>query len=263
MPSLTVVLSSKGWNTKAHSPNPTALLHRWYTLVREKRTSRQDFLKTVGKAFDLDSTNLASTQDDVDFIRYMAENLSAFDYKTQEEVLTVIRHLTSVLSVVGMALVETISPTTLNDHPHVIPPSTPLPNSNIIPSISSPLTPRMSTQNSKEIPQVPGPAESDMLGLARCSVVVGIILILKSHLKSLYGLTDDKCSKWVPGKKSAMGDRPATKRREIPLEWDRMSYATQAIRTERDAALQKERFLELWIEDPVMPEPEDDPMDLQ
>lgn len=44
----------------------------------------------------------------------MAENISAFDYKTQEEVLTVIRHLTSVLSVVGMAVVETISPTTLN-----------------------------------------------------------------------------------------------------------------------------------------------------
>ena len=45
----------------------------------------------------------------------MAENVSAFDYKTQEETLTVIRHLTSVLSVVGMALVETISPTTLRD----------------------------------------------------------------------------------------------------------------------------------------------------
>ncbi|KAF8507524.1 hypothetical protein BU17DRAFT_57352 [Hysterangium stoloniferum] len=227
------------------SPNPTALLHRWYTLVREKRTTRQDFLKTIAKAFDLDSTNLVSTQDDVDFIRYMAENMSAFDYKTQEEVLTVIRHLTSVLSVVGMALVETISPTTLNDYSHDIPPS--------------PLTPLMLIQNSKGTPQ----ADSDMLGLARCSAAVGIILILKSHLKSLYGLTDDKCSKWVPGKKSAVGDRPATKRREIPLEWDRMLYAAQPIRTERDASLQKERFLELWSEDPIMAEPEDDAMDLQ
>ena len=45
----------------------------------------------------------------------MAENVSAFDYKTQEEVLTVLRHLTSVLSVVGMALVETVSPTTLRE----------------------------------------------------------------------------------------------------------------------------------------------------
>jgi len=63
-------------------------------------------------------------QDEVDFIRYMAENVSAFDYKTQEEVLTVIRQLTSILSVVGMALVETIAPTTLSGIPPPMP-STP------------------------------------------------------------------------------------------------------------------------------------------
>ena len=40
----------------------------------------------------------------------MAENFSAFDYKTQEEVLTVLKYLTSVLSTSGMQLVETLSP---------------------------------------------------------------------------------------------------------------------------------------------------------
>lgn len=39
-------------------------------------------------------------------MRFIAENMSAFDYKTQEEVLTVIRHLTHVLSVAGMHIVE-------------------------------------------------------------------------------------------------------------------------------------------------------------
>jgi len=43
----------------------------------------------------------------------MAENLAVLDYKTNEEVLTVIRHLTSVLSVSGMQLVEMISPSNL------------------------------------------------------------------------------------------------------------------------------------------------------
>jgi cohesin loading factor subunit SCC2 len=57
-------------------------------------------------------------------VRYMAENVSAFDYKTQEETLTVIRHLTSVLSVVGMALVETISPTTLREQVREVPDAT-------------------------------------------------------------------------------------------------------------------------------------------
>lgn len=43
-------------------------------------------------------------QSNVAFVRYMAENLSALDYKTQEEVLTVIKHTTTVLSVVGMQI---------------------------------------------------------------------------------------------------------------------------------------------------------------
>lgn len=46
----------------------------------------------------------------MDFIRYMVENLSALDYKTQEEVLTVIKHATSVLSVVGMQILAMWSP---------------------------------------------------------------------------------------------------------------------------------------------------------
>ena len=49
-------------------------------------------------------------QDDIDFVRYMAENFASFDYKTQEEVLTVLKYLTSILSTSGMQLVEALSP---------------------------------------------------------------------------------------------------------------------------------------------------------
>ena len=52
-------------------------------------------------------------QEDVDFTRYMTENFSTFDYKTLEEVLTVIKYLTSVLSTTGMQLVEILSPSNL------------------------------------------------------------------------------------------------------------------------------------------------------
>jgi len=43
----------------------------------------------------------------------MAENFSAFDYKTQEEVFIVIKHFTSILSTSGMQLVEILSPSHL------------------------------------------------------------------------------------------------------------------------------------------------------
>lgn len=43
----------------------------------------------------------------------MAENFAAFDFKTQEEVLTVIKYLTAVLSTTGMQVVEQFSPSHL------------------------------------------------------------------------------------------------------------------------------------------------------
>ena len=87
----------------------TALLHRWFALVREKRAPKLDFLKALVRAFDV-GTSMVATQEDIDFARYMAENFSAFDYKTQEEVLLVVKSLTNVLSTAGMQCVEALSP---------------------------------------------------------------------------------------------------------------------------------------------------------
>jgi hypothetical protein len=87
----------------------TALLHRWFALVREKRGPKLEFLKALVRTFDV-STSLAATQEDVDFARYIAENFAAFDYKTRKEVLLVVKTLTNVLSTAGMQCVEALSP---------------------------------------------------------------------------------------------------------------------------------------------------------
>ena len=51
----------------------------------------------------------------------MAENFAAFDYKTQEEVFTVIKYLTNILSTTGMQLLEIISPSHMLSHLHGAP----------------------------------------------------------------------------------------------------------------------------------------------
>lgn len=55
----------------------------------------------------------------------MAENFASFDYKTQEEVITVIKYLTTVLSTTGTQLLEIISPSHLLAQLHSI--SQPIP----------------------------------------------------------------------------------------------------------------------------------------
>ena len=76
-----------------------------------------------------------------------------------------------------------------------------------------------------------------------------------------------------------MGDRPATRKHERPLGWDALPFATAPLVTSEDAAAQTARvswhaaflraclltrtlpqFLEIWSEDGVAAEPEDDMM---
>jgi cohesin loading factor subunit SCC2 len=148
-------------------PTPLALLQRWYSLVREKRATRQDFLKSLVKVFHLARQDDA-TQDEVDFTRYMAENFSAFEYKTQEEVITVIKDLTEVLSVDGMRLLELVSPSHLLSHLR---------------------GPAAAPETTMEVDG--GGDGKDRRPLMRASVIIGMVMLLKAHLKTLYSLTEE------------------------------------------------------------------------
>ncbi|KAF8073449.1 hypothetical protein FPV67DRAFT_1559883 [Lyophyllum atratum] len=230
-------------------PTPIALLQRWYSLVREKRPARQDFLKALAKVFEENKTSQV-TQDDVDFTRYMAENFSAFDYKTQEEVFTVIKYLTSVLSTTGMQLLEIISPSHLLTHLH----TTSQPASAPVPEATDAMDGVIETN------PIPPPASDlqERISLMRSSVIIAMVMLLKAHLKTLYSLSEEKCSKFLLGKKSAIGDKPAMKRHEKPISWDRLPFVTAPIMTTEDVEAQKARFLDIWNEDGLTAEPEDE-----
>ncbi|RPD54662.1 hypothetical protein L226DRAFT_613702 [Lentinus tigrinus ALCF2SS1-7] len=244
-------------------PGPSALLQRWYTLAREKRATKLDFLRALVKVFDVELGK--STQDDVDFTRYMAENFASFEYKTQEELLTVIKSLTAVLSTAGMQLVEILSPSHLLAQLHGT--SQPLRASAL--DVPVPMDVESGTSQSGQIhhiqqptgtepSQTSLPAKSHDFGMLRSSLIVAMIMLLKAHLKALYGISEEKCSKFVVGKKSAVGDRPATRKHERPISWDGLPFATAPMVTSENATAQTARFLEIWSEDGVAAEPEDD-----
>jgi cohesin loading factor subunit SCC2 len=101
------------------------LFHAWYSLVRDKRPLRLEFLKAIIKALNVDPHNkntdvrssqlfsdlkLMSFQEGVQLTRYIAEIVASLDYKTIEEVLTVIHHTRNVVSVAGMSVMEAWTP---------------------------------------------------------------------------------------------------------------------------------------------------------
>jgi hypothetical protein len=103
----------------------------------------------------------------------------------------------------------------------------------------------------------------DKLPLLRTSVLIALVMLLKTHLKNLYGLTEEcvyqiargcslaylswgcsKCLKWVIGKKNAVGDKPATRRTgaaAAPLTWARLPFATRPLLTMADMSAQRDR----------------------
>ncbi|EIW81234.1 hypothetical protein CONPUDRAFT_165445 [Coniophora puteana RWD-64-598 SS2] len=227
-------------------PDPVALLQRWYSLVREKRNTRQDLLRALLKVFDI-SGSLKSSQDDVEFARYMAENFSALEYKTQEEVLTVIKSLTSVLSTTGMQIVEALSPSNLLAQLRGT--SAPMVMIEQIQGseVSDPQQGQDQTNNARTVD----------VDLMRSSIIIGMVMILKTHLKHLYGLSEEKCSKFVIGKKSVIGDKPAVRRHQHAIIWDRLPFVTTAM-SDTDMEAQRTTFLEVWNADGVSREPEDE-----
>lgn len=49
-----------------------------------------------------------------------------------------------------------------------------------------------------------------------------------------------KCSKWVIGKKTAIGDKAAIRRSEQGISWERLPFATRPIVTSQDMTEQRE-----------------------
>lgn len=91
-------------------------------------------------------------------------------------------------------------------------------------------------------------------------------------------LCDSKCQKFVLGKKSTVGDRPATRKRDVPISWERMPFIEKPLLSQEDTEEQKERvspslysllycwltpgllmqFVVVWNEDGATGEPEED-----
>ena len=125
----------------------------------------------------------------------MAENFASFDYKTQEEPLTVIKSLTAVLSTAGMQLVEMLSPSHLLTQLHA-----PTGSQSAGPSVQ-PIGQDVSMGEASGVAEAPPQAQQIVpappqfgvqdLGLMRSSVIVAMLMLLKAHLKVLYGISEE------------------------------------------------------------------------
>ncbi|KPV73441.1 uncharacterized protein RHOBADRAFT_55179 [Rhodotorula graminis WP1] len=177
---------------------PESLLGRWYSLLhKEKRQVQLDFLKTLSRSFELEIGSPCSSVD-VSFFRFLAEALSTFDFKRTEEPLLVVALLNSALAVSGMQVLHALEQD--------------LEGGGGLMATASPSKKLLFNDAAiVDAERAPSP------DLARQSLVLGLALLLRDHLKRLYSLSDAKLAKYVVGKKSAMGDKAASRHADAPV----------------------------------------------
>ncbi|GAA5844309.1 hypothetical protein JCM9279_001763 [Rhodotorula babjevae] len=176
---------------------PESLLGRWYSLLhKEKRQVQLDFLKTLARSFELEVGSACSSVD-VSFFRFLAEALSTFDYKRAEEPLLVVSLLNKALAVTGAQVLHALEQD--------------LAGGGGLMATASPSKKNLTDDAADaDAERAPSP------DLARQSLVLGLALLLRDHLKRLYSLSDAKLAKFVVGKKSAMGDKATSKNADAP-----------------------------------------------
>jgi hypothetical protein len=88
---------------------PVSLIASLYKDIKSKKRVRSKFLKNLVGYLDRDSHSRDSTTPiDVDFARFIVENLLYLDYGFTEDVLTVIHSIDSILSLTGVSLRQSI-----------------------------------------------------------------------------------------------------------------------------------------------------------
>lgn len=88
-----------------------ALLQGWYSLIAEKRVWRIDLLRSFVRAFDHDVSKknsvsfdsvmvlkTAHDQVDIGLVLYLADNLATFEYKLQDEPMSVVYYLGNIIA---------------------------------------------------------------------------------------------------------------------------------------------------------------------
>ncbi|CDS02114.1 hypothetical protein [Sporisorium scitamineum] len=103
----------------------------------------------------------------------------------------------------------------------------------------------------------------DPVTIAKMSVISGTALLLRNHLKQLYGLSEARCAKFNPSKKQSAGaDKPATMRSledpmQAALDLSAMPFGLDEVKSKEDAQKQMLAYAGMVENEGTMMEPED------
>ncbi|XP_020815684.1 nipped-B protein [Drosophila serrata] len=164
----------RGYAKRGTDQVTTSLNDFLYTLLRTTKPQRRALVQTVTKQFDDQKTSLQQ-------MLYIADNLAYFPYVVQDEPLYLIHQIDLLISMAGTHLLATFKE-------HLKP--------------SDKEGDVLDDDDDLEDPQVLfDRLPEDMTEIKKCitsAQACMLLLILKDHLKDMYGITDSKISRYSP-----------------------------------------------------------------
>ncbi|KAI7793696.1 putative nipped-B-like protein B-like, partial [Triplophysa rosa] len=221
-----------------------ALCSHLYTMVRGNRQHRRAFLISLLNLFD------DSSKSDVNMLLFVADNLATFPYQSQEEPLFIMHHVDITLSVSGSNLMQTFKESLLKeprqrekkkkkkkkkkrgkrcgseeDEDESSRASTSDSDSSDDDVIRRPKKPKLAgpvdsdfdsdledvDKVMQRLPDNPNP----LLDFASASQGILLLLMLKQHLKNLYGFSDSKIQKYSPTESAKVYDKAVNRKANV------------------------------------------------
>ncbi|MGH0162157.1 UNVERIFIED_CONTAM: hypothetical protein FKN15_049563 [Acipenser sinensis] len=206
----------------------TALCSHLFTMVRGNRQHRRAFLISLLNLFD------DSAKTDVNMLLYIADNLACFPFQTQEEPLFVMHHIDITLSVSGSNLLQSFRESLLkeakprekkycseeeeeedeeqtsdSEDEAVRRPR------KLCRRVDSDSDSDSDTENEdkvmRRLPDNPTP----LIEFANASQGILLLLVLKQHLKNLYGFSDSKIQKYSPTESAKVYDKAVNRKSSV------------------------------------------------
>ncbi|XP_077478659.1 nipped-B-like protein B isoform X2 [Stigmatopora argus] len=230
-----------------HQESDVALCAHLYTLVRGNRQHRRAFLISLLNMFD------DSSKTEVNLLLFVADNLACFPYQTQEEPLFIMHHVDITLSVSGSNLLQSFKeslrkgpiprpkklkkkrkkkkkkktkPRKMRDS------SDDSGESSSQSSGSSSSSSSSSSEEEEVVENAHAHSESDMddeatvmvrlpedpkplLDFSVASQGILLLLMLKQHLKNLFGFSDSKIQKYSPTESAKVYDKTVNRKSKV------------------------------------------------
>ncbi|XP_066568279.1 nipped-B-like protein A isoform X2 [Amia ocellicauda] len=202
-----------------------ALCSHLFSMVRSNRQHRRAFLIALLNLFD------DSSKTDVNMLLYIADNLACFPFQTQEEPLFIMHHIDITLSVSGSNLLQSFKESLRKE---------PKPRERKYCSeedeSSDSSVGEEVRRSKKSRRQLNSESDSDsdlevedvekvmnrlpdnptpLLDFANASQGILLLLVLKQHLKNLYGFSDSKIQKYSPTESAKVYDKAVNRKSSV------------------------------------------------